>query len=62
MNLKNLQKKTGLASVYEFSKIYKKRRDWLQYIYFKNLRKKTVMASVYEFSKSTKKDGKGFSM
>ena len=51
-----------MALVYEFSKIYKKRRDWLQYIYFKNLRKKTVMASVYEFSKSTKKDGKGFSM
>ena len=46
MNLKNLQKKTGLASVYEFEKSTKK----------------IVMASVYEFQKSTKKDSNGFSI
>ena len=62
MNFENLQKKTGLALAYEFSKIYKKRQDWLQYMNFQKSKKKTVMASAYEFLKSTKKDGKGFIM
>ena len=63
MNLKNLQKKTGLASVYEFQNSTKKRQDWLQYMNFKSLQKKTVMASVvYEFEKSPNKDGNGFSI
>ena len=46
MNLKNLQKKTGLASVYVFEKSPKK----------------TVKASVYEFEKSQKKYGIDFSI
>ena len=46
MNFKNLQKKTVMASVYEFEKSTKK----------------IVMASVYEFQKSTKKDSNGFSI
>ena len=48
-------KKDGIGSSIWISKIYQKRRDWFQYIYFKNLRKKTLMASVYEFSKIYKK-------
>ena len=45
MNFQNLRKKTVMALVYEFSKIYKKRRDQPQYM---------------NFQKSTKKDGSGF--
>ena len=46
MNFKNLQKKTGLASVYKFQKSPKKE----------------VTASVYEFEKSPKKEEIGFSI